>query len=242
MNGESAGLTSHERPAGGVRAEHPSERIVRLTTPPAPAPTLRAAVFAGHALDAEALAALLRSQDVEVTAVGSDVGELVAAVAADPPQVAMLDVELDTGIAIAAALRSAADPIPTLIVPASIDSDGIGRAAAAGVEGVVERTRPPGSIVMALHQVSAGSAVYPAMRGGVTTRLRAAGQLEVLSPRRREVLRLVAEGRSNAEIATQLYISVNTVKFHLRAIFRELGIRNRVEAARRYADIRSLTD
>jgi DNA-binding NarL/FixJ family response regulator len=51
-----------------------------------------------------------------------------------------------------------------------------------------------------------------------------------LSDRQRDVLRLVAEGRTNAEIAAELMLSVNTVKFHVRSIFRALRICSRVEA------------
>jgi DNA-binding NarL/FixJ family response regulator len=58
-----------------------------------------------------------------------------------------------------------------------------------------------------------------------------------LTAREHDVLRLVAAGRSNVEIADELFISVNTVKFHLRSIFRQLGIANRVQAAQRYAEL-----
>ena len=63
----------------------------------------------------------------------------------------------------------------------------------------------------------------------------AQGGLSRLSARQREVLRLVVAGYSNAQIAEELVISVNTVKFHVRPIVRERGIRSRVDAARRYA-------
>jgi DNA-binding CsgD family transcriptional regulator len=74
------------------------------------------------------------------------------------------------------------------------------------------------------------------MRSAATNRLRSVSGVRALSSRQREVLRLLAEGRSNREIADALFISVNTVKFHLRSIFRELGLRNRVQAAQRYAE------
>jgi DNA-binding NarL/FixJ family response regulator len=61
--------------------------------------------------------------------------------------------------------------------------------------------------------------------------------LGTLSARQREVLRLVVAGWSNAQIAAELVISVNTVKFHVRTIFRELGIRSRVDAARRFGSL-----
>jgi DNA-binding NarL/FixJ family response regulator len=57
-------------------------------------------------------------------------------------------------------------------------------------------------------------------------------ELAGLSERQREVLELLALGASNGDIAARLYISVNTVKFHVREIYARLGVRNRVEAAR----------
>jgi DNA-binding NarL/FixJ family response regulator len=58
-----------------------------------------------------------------------------------------------------------------------------------------------------------------------------------LSARQRDVLALVAAGRSNQEIAHDLTITVNTVKFHVRTIFRDLGIHNRVEAAHVWTEL-----
>jgi DNA-binding NarL/FixJ family response regulator len=55
--------------------------------------------------------------------------------------------------------------------------------------------------------------------------------LNVLSHRQREILGLVAEGRSNAQIAAHLYLSESTIKQHLRAAYKALGVRNRGEAA-----------
>jgi LuxR family transcriptional regulator, maltose regulon positive regulatory protein len=65
------------------------------------------------------------------------------------------------------------------------------------------------------------------------TQLAGPDELAGLSGRQREVLELLALGASNREIAGRLYISPNTVKFHLREIYSRLGVRNRVEATRR---------
>jgi DNA-binding NarL/FixJ family response regulator len=64
------------------------------------------------------------------------------------------------------------------------------------------------------------------------THLARPDEVALLSGRQREVLDLLAHGASNSEIAGRLYISSNTVKFHLREIYGRLGVRNRVEAAR----------
>jgi DNA-binding CsgD family transcriptional regulator len=58
-----------------------------------------------------------------------------------------------------------------------------------------------------------------------------------LSPRQRQILALVAQGQGNEEIAAELDLSSNTVKFHIRALYARLGVRNRVEAANEYAQM-----
>jgi DNA-binding NarL/FixJ family response regulator len=84
-----------------------------------------------------------------------------------------------------------------------------------------------------LRQVLDGNVVYPC---GLLTRLATPREPELLSDRQREVLEQVALGRSNDEIARRLFISRNTVKFHLREIYTRLGVHNRVEAARAAQD------
>jgi DNA-binding NarL/FixJ family response regulator len=58
-----------------------------------------------------------------------------------------------------------------------------------------------------------------------------------LSPRHRQILALIAQGRANGEIATELALSPNTIKFHVRAVYARLGVHNRVEAANRYTQM-----
>jgi two-component system response regulator DevR len=127
---------------------------------------------------------------------------------------------------------------PVLLLVDHVDANIVDRAMRAQVEGVLGREASAASFLMAIKQVLAGQSVFPAARtvgwgAGVNDR---DGML--LSPRQRDVLRLVAEGRSNDEIGRELFISVNTVKFHLREIFRKLGLRNRVQAAQHYAQLR----
>jgi DNA-binding NarL/FixJ family response regulator len=56
-----------------------------------------------------------------------------------------------------------------------------------------------------------------------------------LSPRQRQILSLIAQGRGDVEIAAELELSTNTVKFHVRELYMRLGVRNRVEAANEHA-------
>src|SRR5262249_59226108 len=97
------------------------------------------------------------------------------------------------------------------------------------VNGVIPLGASTSEAIGILRQVIDGNVVYPSM---VLAHLGAASEPELLSERQREVLAHVALGRSNDEIAQLLFISRNTVKFHLREIYALLGVRNRVEAAR----------
>jgi DNA-binding NarL/FixJ family response regulator len=223
--GRSAGATID---AAGVIARGRLTPLPRATT---------VAVFATHRLEAEALASVLGgADDLEVACAASDLATLTAAVAVDAPDVVLLAARVDEAVAIATRVRARAPGVSVVVVTEPADAALAAGAAAAGIEAVVPKDSAVTAMVMAIHQVAAGSTVYPAMRSAATNRLRSVSGVRALSGRQREVLRLLAEGRSNTEIADALFISVNTVKFHLRSIFRELGLRNRVQAAQRYAE------
>jgi DNA-binding NarL/FixJ family response regulator len=100
------------------------------------------------------------------------------------------------------------------------------------LDGAVLASAGGAELVAALTQVVAGHAVFPA---GWLRQVKQSAQdspLAQLSPRQREVLQLLALGMDNDQIAARLYISRNTVKFHVRTIYGRLGVHNRVEAAR----------
>jgi DNA-binding NarL/FixJ family response regulator len=97
------------------------------------------------------------------------------------------------------------------------------------VGGVIPMGTRTSEAIGILRQVLDGNVVYPElMLEGLIEPTRP----DLLSERQREVLALLALGRSNDEIARRLFISRNTVKFHLREIYSRLGVRNRVEATR----------
>jgi two-component system nitrate/nitrite response regulator NarP len=108
------------------------------------------------------------------------------------------------------------------------DAAAISDAVELGLHGLVAGRAHGRELVQALRDVVGGRRVFPS-KAVLDDEPAAAVQL---SRRQRHVLELVAQGLSNQEIAVELQITVNTVKFHVRTIFRELGIHNRVEAAR----------
>ena len=107
----------------------------------------------------------------------------------------------------------------------------------AGASGFLLKNAPSDQLVGAVRAVAAGEAL---LAPGITRRLierfieapagPAAGRFDVLTDREREVLILVAHGRSNREIADQLYLSPGTVKSHVNRIFAKLSLRDRVQA------------
>jgi DNA-binding NarL/FixJ family response regulator len=102
-----------------------------------------------------------------------------------------------------------------------------------GVQAVILKSTPVADAVGVLRHVAHGRTSFPA---AVLDRIGDRPDEQGLSARQLEVLEELALGRSNREIAGRLFISTNTVKLHLRAIYERLGVSNRVEAARLAGD------
>ncbi len=115
-------------------------------------------------------------------------------------------------------------------------SDFVAQARAIGVDGVIPKTATAEEIVRALEQVVAGHSVGldDAVKG---ERSRVEGP--ELTVREQEVLALLALGLSNAEIAHELFLSVDTIKTHVRRVFNKLGVNNRTQAAMRVVTAQS---
>jgi DNA-binding NarL/FixJ family response regulator len=137
-------------------------------------------------------------------------------------------------------IRAAAPDLRIVVLADALD-EMLSIAAREGeLDGVVLTATAGVELVAAIAQVVAGHAVFPA---GCLRKLQAAAAsspLVQLSPRQREVLQLLALGMDNDQIAARLYISRNTVKFHVRTIYARLGVHNRVEAARVLAGAKSV--
>lgn len=186
-------------------------------------------------LMAEALSRLLDDLGLVVVGSACDPVALLDHLPGVTADVLVLDAAFDPASGPLVAIERIISASPGLRVVALADAPDkrLCVAARAGdLDGVVLTSAPGVELVAALAQVAAGHAVFPAgwLRQGQDSA--AASPLEQLSPRQREVLQLLSLGMDNDQIAARLYISRNTVKFHVRTIYERLGVHNRVEAAR----------
>jgi DNA-binding NarL/FixJ family response regulator len=136
-------------------------------------------------------------------------------------------------------LRSLPVSPKVLVLTAYNDGESIRSALDAGADGLALKTESPQQTIAAIRQVHAGQLVFPqAARRWLKQPGRGSGDVMELTPRELEVWALVAEGLSNPQIAERLALSENTVKFHVQHLFEKLCVKNRTEAALKYAATR----
>lgn len=179
---------------------------------------------------------------VEVIAEAADVDEAVAAVVAGQPEVVLLDVHLPGGGGGDVIRRTAGKAANTRFLALSVSDaaeDVIGTIRA-GARGYVTKTITGAELVDAIDRVAAGDAVFsPRLAGFVLDAF--AGTIEVaavdedldrLTEREREVMRLIARGYSYKEVAAELFISIKTVETHMGSVLRKLQLSSRHELTR----------
>ena len=182
---------------------------------------------------------------VDGIAVVAEVGDgkdVAAALDRHPVDVVLMDLRMPVvdGITATAWVRARPQP-PAVVVLTTFDSDEeILGALRAGASGFLLKDTPPAEIVAALTRVAAGESILsPSVtrrlidqavhHDGVAEEARAA--LARLSDRERDVVRALGQGKSNSEIAAELFLSVATIKAHVSAILAKLGLDNRTQVA-----------
>lgn len=181
----------------------------------------------------EGLVRLLREADCEVVASVGDAPSLLSAVAEHRPDVAVVDVRMpptmtDDGLRAAVAARAAQPDLGVLMLSAYIEmsyadallSDGRGRVGYLLKDRVTSLDR----LSDALRTIAAGGTVLDPEVIAQLLVSRRADPLRTLTPREREVLSLMAEGRSNAAIANQLVVSGGAVEKHISSIFAKINL------------------
>jgi DNA-binding NarL/FixJ family response regulator len=191
----------------------------------------------------------LLTDDVDVVGEAGSVGEAVAGITHVKPDVVLLDVHMPDGGG-AEVLRRIRPELPDVVFLALSVSDAAEDVIAvirAGARGYVTKTISSQELVTAVLRVSAGDAVFsPRLAGFVldafADRPGAAPisdpELDLLTPRERDVLRLLARGYAYKEIAAELFISVKTVETHVSSVLRKTQMSNRYELSRWATDRR----
>jgi len=168
-------------------------------------------------------------------------GEIAAAHRPDVVVVDNMSSREDT-LARIGEVRGALPTAKIVLLPARMEAVWLSEAAAAGADAAIAKTFRLEGLGALIREVAAGN-VFHAFDAAPPTALRsvAPSGLPVLTERELEVLRLVAAGAPNSRIAAQLWITEQTVKFHLSKVYRKLGVSNRTEASH-HAYVHGLLD
>ena len=194
---------------------------------------IRVVIADDHPVVRAGVRALLEGEaDIEVVGEASTPDAAVALAAELSPELVLMDLQFGDRAAGAEAtrrVRALAAP-PYVLVLTNYDTDGdILGAVEAGASGYLLMDAPPHELLAGVRAAAAGqSALAPAIAGRLLARLRE--PRVSLSAREIEVLRLVARGASNADVAARLHITDATVKSHLAHVFSKLGVSSRTAA------------
>jgi DNA-binding NarL/FixJ family response regulator len=182
---------------------------------------------------------LAGEQDIEVVAEAKDGREAVAQAARSGPTVILMDIRMPELDGLEATRRIlAADRDARIMILTTFGLDEyVYEALRAGASGFVLKDDPPEQLIAAVRTVAGGDALLsPAITKRVIKqftripRLARPKELDELTAREQDILRLIADGLSNAEIGQRLYISETTVKTHVTHILQKLRLRDRVQA------------
>ncbi|WP_222706418.1 response regulator [Aeromicrobium terrae] len=205
--------------------------------------SIRVAVVDDDAMVRAALTMMLDgADDIRVVAEAADGADVPAALDAHTADIVLMDLRMPQvdGITATRRIRERPNP-PEVVVLTTFDADDdVISALQAGAAGYLLKDTPPDRLVAALRQVSDGEPILSpqitrrlmdATATSATSRQEARATLAGLTDRESEVVLAVARGRSNAEIAGELFMSVATVKAHVSSILAKLGMTNRTQLA-----------
>jgi DNA-binding NarL/FixJ family response regulator len=214
---------------------------------------VRVVIVDDHAMFRRGVRAEL-GEAVHVLAEAADVDEAIAAVSAHRPDVVLLDVHLPGGGGVEVMRRLAASPATGsphtrfLALSVSDAAEDVIGTIRGGARGYVTKTITGPELVRAIERVADGDAVFsPRLAGFVLDAF--AGTIDVaavdedldrLTEREREVMRLIARGYAYKEVAKELFISIKTVETHMSSVLRKLQLSSRHELSRWASDRRLL--
>lgn len=203
---------------------------------------MRVAIADDHRLMLDGIKrALETAPDIEVVGEAMSGDEMLALLPTVEPDVVILDLRMPNGDGLdtLSRIRELHPGMKVIILSMFEDSEHIDQALQRGADGYVVKSINPLDLPSTIRQVVEGAVhlrgvAIAAPEGGTAPAepARPASGLDLLTERELSILRLVAEGMSNLDIANRLFVTEQTVKFHLSNIYRKLGVANRTEATR----------
>ncbi len=208
----------------------------RATSQPTPArqSPVRLALMQPVGLRQELLLQALQQLGFTVTQTCQSASELLEGLRWHPTQIVLVDETVPgttSSVEVAGTVRAAAPSIAIVALVNEVTPEFALQASAAAIDGVIDARCGSVQLADGLRQIADGHAIFPAGWLRLVRSAEADSLESHLSSRQLEVLSLVRDGLTNAEIADELMISANTVKFHLREIYRAAGVGNRVQAS-----------
>ena len=195
---------------------------------------MRVALADDSTLFRQGLALLLEDHGVDVIAQLATGDQLLAAIRADPPDAAILDIRMpptftDEGLLLADRIRELHPSVAILVLSTYAETPYAIRLLQGGGRGVGyllnDRVADASALIGALQRITSGEAVVDAdIVATLVAQQHRAKQLDPLTTRERDILRLLAEGRSNAGIGKILHLSPKTVEPHVASVFLKLGL------------------
>ena len=200
---------------------------------PSPSKT-RVAIVEDHSMVAEGFARIIAAEpDLECVGIASTLAEALPLIERTSPDVVLMDFHLpdgdgSQGTRDVLALRPSTK---VMMLSGAHGDDLAARAIDAGCAGFLKKTRPASDIVTSIRAVARGELVVSAAElAGVLARFRSGAIGESLTAREREVLRHLARGQSNEDIAKELYVSLHTVRNHVQNILTKLNAHSKLSA------------
>jgi DNA-binding NarL/FixJ family response regulator len=194
-----------------------------------------------HGIVREGLQRLLASEpEFKVAGEAADGREILEQVSALRPDVVVLDITMPRlgGLETLERLRSAAPGTKVILLSVHSDPAFIQGAISLGADGYILKNGRVAEVLTAIRETMQGGSYFsPAVAGEIVERLRSPrpdsdDPSSLLSRREREILQLIAEGRSTREVAVQLDVSTKTVEGHRTSLLRKLGVRTATELVR----------
>ena len=199
--------------------------------------TIRVVLVEDHALVRAGLRTSLESAGIDVTAEAADGIAGLDVIGRVRPDVAVIDIGLPgkDGIALTRELKAGRDAPGVVVLTMHELDDEVLAALAAGADAYCVKSSEPAVVVDAIRTVASGGAYFDPRIAHVVLRKLSGTPADPssspLTPRETEVLKLIAEGIGNAEIAEKLYVSLGTVKSHVADILHKLSASDRAQAA-----------